>query len=325
MIDHQIIDIPFHYDAITHNISLTGCTLLKQSKYKSRHSKTPNITQIPRNGFVSNNSQLLKVCKKEAKKKAVKKDDVTEVVSKVKSERRKIYRINKKEVTHRVRNYVHAQLKEKQLYFWTITFFEGTNDDTAFLLLNKWLTRLRHEKLLKSYLWISERQKNGTIHFHLIIPHRLCVKKANKYMRASIMHCINNNEISITREQAKNYNGVDIAKDRKTKRVTNFAKQNKQKSLANYLTKYITKNDSYFTHLAWHCSRDFSNLIISVRFTDREILASNLYNFLNMTDTLEGEYYIFYKWKGQPPPELVTYLSNLNAYILDTFFHNTLN
>ena len=49
------------------------------------------------------------------------------------------------------------------------------------------------------------------------------------------MTSIDKKEIEWTRNQAANYNGVDIAKDRKTRRVTNFAKQNKEKALSNNL------------------------------------------------------------------------------------------
>ena len=126
------------------------------------------------------------------------------------------------------------------------------------------------------------------------------------------MHSINSGEIQYDRTKAMRYNGVDIAKDRKTRRVINFAKQNKQKALTNYLTKYVTKNNEAFTHLAWHSSREYSNLIISVRFTQKEISASNIIELLNQDTPIIGEYYIFYRWKGKPPNELLSYLSQLN-------------
>jgi len=225
------------------------------------------------------------------------------------------YRIDKKEVTHRIRGYINQMKGEKLLYFWTVTFPNQTTDDTAYILLNKWLTRLRQEGLLKEYLWIAERQENGTIHFHIVINNRMDVKKANRYMRAAIMWSINKGEVNWTRNQAANYNGVDICKDRKTRRVTNFAKQNKQKSLSNYLTKYITKNDSTFSHLAWHSSRGYSNLIIAVRFTESEYQVSNTKNLLNYESPLETEYYIHYRWKGLPPKDLLTYLQLINQHV----------
>src|SRR3989304_8750072 len=113
---------------------------------------------------------------------------------------------------------------EKMLYFWTVTLPPGTSDNIAFVLLNKWLTRLRQEKMIKEYLWISERQQNGTIHYHMVINRKMNVQKANKFMRASIMHCINDGSIIYDRNKATRYNGIDISKDRKTRKVINFAK-----------------------------------------------------------------------------------------------------
>lgn len=225
------------------------------------------------------------------------------------------YRIDKKEVQHRIKGYINQMKGEKLLYFWTVTFPTTTSDTTAYLLLNKWFTRLRKEKLLKDYLWIAERQKNSTVHFHIVINNRMDVKKANRYMRASIMHSINTGELDWTREQAMRYNGVDICKDRKTRRVTNFAKQKSQRSLANYLTKYVTKNDGSFQNLAWHSSRGYSNLVTSVRFTYPEIAASKIKQFINTEAPLQGEYYIHYNWKGSPPKDLLIYLSLINQHI----------
>jgi hypothetical protein len=204
---------------------------------------------------------------------------------------------------------------EKLLYFWTVTFPKGTDDNTAFILLNKWLTRLRQEKLLKEYLWVTERQQNKTIHFHIVINQKLDVKKANRYMRACIMYSIDKNEIQWSRVQAMSYNGVDISKDRKTRRVTNFAKQNKQKSLSNYLTKYVTKNNETFSHLAWHSSRGYSNLITSVRFTSIEYQQSNCQNLLFTESPIETEWFIHYRWKGEPPKDLLNYLAQINQHV----------
>lgn len=318
----QLLEVPFHHDEIKSSMSLTGITVLKETQYKTRHSKTPQLTQLPTFGYIANTDPFLKDFIPPPPKKYPKKIDPSIELPPKKTRIKAKYIVNKKEVTHRIRNMILAMSGEKQLYFWTITFFQDTTDDTAFTLMNKWLTRLRTEKMLKSYLWVSERQKNGTIHFHMAIPHRMDIKRANQFMRASIMHSINKGEVQVTREQAKNYNGVDIAKDRKTKRIINFAKGKRANSLTNYLTKYITKNDGTFTHLAWHSSRDFSNLVISVRFTTREMDASNVMLFVDLEKILEGEYYTFYRWKKEPPRELMKYLSELNNMILTTFSLN---
>lgn len=315
----QVLDFPSALEAINHSISLTGLTILKESKYKSRHSKCPNIAQIPYHGFVKNTDERIDRPVKKTPKKMAENQLYPDIIHEKKPRLKSRYTINKKEVSHRIRNKVLSMKGEKLLFFWTVTFPVGTPDDNAFVLMNKWLTRLRKERMLKSYIWITERQQNGTIHFHLAIPHRMDVKRANKYMRASIMHSINTQEVNLSRKQAMRYNGVDIAKNRKTRRVTNFAKGKNSRTLSHYLTKYVTKNNEEFDHLAWHSSRDFSNLIIAVRFTEREINRSNVWQFLNKDRKLEGEYYIFYSWNKEAPPDLIRYLSQLNQGLNEKF------
>jgi hypothetical protein len=315
-VEMQLLGVPHHYEDMLVSASLTGVTILKKAKFKSRHAGSKEIIQKPVEGLMLRKSDQmeidrLKKCKK--KKKAVIVDGLL-TVKKINKERK--YTINKKEISHRIRNMVNQMAGEKKLFFWTITFPEKTNDDTAFILLNKWLTRLRQEKMLRSYLWISERQKNGTIHFHIAIHQRICVQKANKFMRACIMHSINNGEINYSRIEAKNYNGVDISKNRKTRRVTNFAQKKNEKSLINYITKYVSKNNESFNHLAWHSSRDYSNLITAVRFTDKEYERVIFKQSISGEITFESEWFVFYKWIKEPPEILMRYLASTNQKAL---------
>jgi hypothetical protein len=311
----KLLDVPHTTEDMRYSVGITGVTILTQSRFKYRHNGAREIEQVPGKGF------QIRVPLKSAKKSHFRRGKLSkgiacaESLHQVKKVKVSQYRIDKKEVTHRIRGYINQMKGEKLLYFWTVSFPIHTTDDTAYILLNKWLTRLRQENMLKEYLWIAERQQNNTIHFHIVINNRMDVKKANKFMRAAIMYSIDKHEINYTREQAKNYNGVDICKDRKTRRVTNFAKQNRQKSLSNYLTKYITKNDSTFTHLAWHSSRGYSNLIIAVRFTESEYVKSNTHNLLNTESPLQTEYYIHYRWKALPPTDLLTYLKLINQHV----------
>lgn len=311
----QYLQIPTTLEDMTCSLSMTGVTILTKSRFKLRHAGLKDIVQRPDTGFINKQSEVSTKKKPSLKRRPVNTKPLEPMESTKDSKKVPQYRINKKEVSHRVRGFINQMKGEKMLYFWTITFPEKTTDDIAYILLNKWLTRLRQERMLKEYLWIAERQQNGTIHFHMTINQKMNVKKANKYMRASIMHCINNNEIQYPRENATRYNGVDIAKDRKTKRVINFAKQNKQKSLSNYLTKYVTKNDEAFIHLAWHSSRGYSNLITAVRFTWKEYSNSKTESMLDNESIISCEYYTFRRWKGKPPNDLLTYLAVTNQYI----------
>lgn len=130
------------------------------------------------------------------------------------------------------------------------------------------------------------------------------------------MHCINANEINYSRTEAIKYNGVDIAKNRKTRRVTNFAQSKNRRKLTSYITKYITKNNSEFTHLAWHCSRDYSNLIIGIRFSENEYDQISIRAALDTEITYSNEWFTFIKWKGEPPEKLKEYLAFANQNAL---------
>lgn len=311
---------------MTVSVTMSGVTILSQSSFNKRYDLPKDVYHIKQTNFDTKESyqpnftgdnpwrweQAKKELEAKKRKKSVQKLSVT-LVKKEKALRS--YTINKKQVCHKIKGFLNQQKGMKQLYFWTVTFPQGTSDDVAFILFNKWLTRLRFEKMLKSYLWVSERQQNGTIHFHIAIPHKMDVKKSNRFMRAAIFTCIDQKEIRFSREQAKNYNGIDLAKDRKTRRVTNFAKRKKEKSLSNYLTKYVTKNNETFKHLAWHCSRDYSNIVISIRLTPTEVLSLNLNQFISEEKVLINEWFTFKRWKTDTPLPIKKHLAFINQSI----------
>lgn len=318
---------------MTCSLSMTGVTILTKSKYKVRHAGPSEIVQIPRAGFIMRSADPYKKKRPPKKRRSVRKTNCPEHDGKKQVAKVPNYRIDKKEVQHRIRGFVNQMKGEKMLYFWSITFPPNTSDDVCYILLNKWLTRLRQEKMLREYLWIAERQEGDrlqdktkepthTLHFHMVINQKMNVHTANKYMRASIMHSINAGEIQYDRTKAMRYNGVDIAKDRKTRRVINFAKAKKQKALTNYLAKYVSKNDSSFTHLAWHSSRGYSNIVTAVRFTWDEYSRSNTENLLDNNEPLICEYFYFRRWKGPPPKDLLMYLGLLNQSIQETLLKN---
>lgn len=301
-----------------HSMSLTGIVELKKSAFRSRHKLPPTLTQIPIRGIIPTNTTDL-ITSKKLKKKKQKKTIPLAPSEKPTQKTQRYYTVDKRQVCHRIKNYINQMPGEKLLYFWTVTFPQKTDDATAYKCFNKWLTRLRMEKMLTSYLWVCERQENGTVHFHIVINKRMDVRRANKFMRASIMHSINAGEINYNRIDAMRYNGVDIAKDRKTRRVTNFAKNSKRRSLERYLTKYITKNDTAFTRLAWHCSRDYSNLVIAVRISESEWLVCDIKNCIDSKPLFENEWMKFYKWTAGPPTKLLDYLGQLNRGLIQLY------
>jgi len=243
-----------------------------------------------------------------------------------KKERKKgCYKINKVEVRNRIQMYNRTGRGKKELYFWTITFPPCVTDALAYQAFNTWLTALRQKKMLKEYLWIAERQDGkrlqdetkqatNTIHFHIAIPHKMSAQEANRMMRTTLTGFVKNNLIAWSTHQCKRYNGVHIAKSRKTNRVTNFAIKKGARSLGNYLSKYVTKNDAEFEHLAWHNSRGYSNLFIGVTFTVEEVQKNGFKELLIKKSIIENEFFMFFAWSNGPPDKLMDHLTELNDY-----------
>jgi len=231
------------------------------------------------------------------------------------------YFVNKKEVRQRLLGFINTQAGKKELYFWTVTFPMGTSDDQAFKMYNNWLTQLRQRGMLKNYLWVAERQGekstigNTTIHFHIAIPHRMSVQRANQLMKGILKGAAKKGLIPASVYACNRYNGVDIAKNRTTRRVVNFAIKKGSRALVTYLTKYVTKNDVGFPHLAWYGSRGYSSIFTGVTFTIPEFRRNGLYGRLDASKKLEGEFFVFVPWFGEPPEKLMRHLYELNSFI----------
>lgn len=283
------------------------------------------------------------------------------VEKKLKEPRKKSYSINKPRVRQRILTYINTQKGAKQLFFWTVTFPAGTPDDACYQAFNTWLTKLRSPQvsktgkqipaMLKDYLWIAERQEGaritdgraatGTIHFHIAIPHYMNVQRANALMRDTLRNlakkgvcpgavCGKDGTTYFLPSIAK-YNGVDICKHRKTKRVINFAVKKGSRALASYLTKYVTKNDAGvkdeqgneiqpgFSHLAWHNSRGFTCLFTAVTFTIKEFDKFGFRPYLNRLRVFKMNFATFIPWLFGPPPLLLDHLYKLNSFIQSQF------
>ena len=158
------------------------------------------------------------------------------------------YVLNKKKVRENCSAFFGLRQSRKFLAFYSISFPRHFPDDYAFKVLNTVLTRLRKGNGLKSYLWVAERQKNGTIHFHLLTNNFIYVRVFNYYMAKAIENQINKYDIDVNFDVNK-YNGVDV-------RHVN----NNRKALNIYLTKYVSKNLETFFRLPYHSSRDISEL-----------------------------------------------------------------
>ncbi len=238
------------------------------------------------------------------------------------------YRVHKREVRQRLLGFLNTQAGKKELYFWTVTFPAGTPDDLIYKIFNNWLTQLRQRRMLREYLWIAERQDGkrndfksatNTLHFHIAIPHKMPVQRANSMMRGTLKTFARRGELPFSVYQCNRYNGVDIAKNRTTKRVTNFAIKKGSRALVTYLTKYVTKNDGSFRHLAWHNSRGFSSIFTGVTFTIPEFEAHGWGCWLDEWKLFETDFFIFVPWSANAPPPLTEHLYEINSCLQDAF------
>lgn len=235
--------------------------------------------------------------------------------AKAKLSTKRTYFIHKREVRARILGYLNTMRGKKELYFWTVTFPQGTQDPVAYKIFNVWLTALRQYKLLKQYLWIAERQKNGTVHYHIAVPHKMPAKRVNAMMRGTLTTYARRGLLPCNAYAIRRYNGVDLAKNRKTKRVTNFAIKKGSRALVTYLTKYVTKNDGGFSNLAWHNSRGYSAIFTGLAFTVDEFKNNGFHLLLKREARFDTEFFTFIPWFAEPPDRLVSHLFELNSYI----------
>lgn len=238
------------------------------------------------------------------------------------------YRLPKSKLRKKIYSFYNLPQSSKFCAFYSISFPHKTPDNLAFKLMNNWLTRCRKNEGLRHYLWVSERQKNGTIHFHMITNQYMPIKNVNKYMAAAINTQFNKNNFTKYVERPKDYNGVDVDSLYHSKRHYNrtkkLTKEQSKRKLARYLTKYITKNDVEFTRLTWHASRSISALFTSKRFDANffEKLENMLSNNADKIDYIEGEHYNLYILNFEIDTSLFEDMFLVNAEIFE-YFNNS--
>ena len=165
----------------------------------------------------------------------------------------------------------------KRLSFLTLTFLNKVDDNLALKVLQQFLDNVKKQDENFQYLWVAERQtKNivfeNNIHFHLITNKFWKIDKYKNYW----VQLQNKNGIYARNEKFNPSSAFDV------KQVTS----NNLRGILNYLTKYITKNNSYFPFSPWNCSKKISELYTSF-YTD--------FNFLKDLEELERKQLIYIK------------------------------
>ena len=345
-----------HHDLLT-KISHKGVTALKNDRrFKTRVSGSRTHCVLPDGTLVDNKTRdrLRGPVELERSKKGVKKElkrpspMVTpgvigqEISLSGKKISRREYFVNEKLISARVYSYVSA-MKNPVLHILTVSFptpggKQIVSDDQGFQYLNNWLTVCRQTLHLRDYLFVSEYQENGTIHFHVLVPQYFNVINANRAMRVILCNQVRKGKLDWNLQAAKKYNGVDIGKDRNTKKVVNFGEPKKRARLVSYITKYISKGKKArddepekkgFPHLAWHNSRGFSSMFTGVSLTAIEGKFLGIRKMVNLARKFVKEFFAWIPWATNNPPKFFTeMLRSVNQKILysDTpHIHEKLN
>lgn len=280
-------------------LSYSGLTYVKKFRRKVRKDEGSN----PETKITDGNGR--DVSRTDNKRLQQSKDDNTKSRS---------YVLNKSKIRKKIVAYSHTKPAKKALYFYTVSFPLSLSDELAYKYFNIFLTRCRKSAGLESYLWVAERQQNSTLHFHFLTTNFMMVQKINGYMRASLLHGVEKKEFEYDIEKIQKYNGVDISKNRITRKVTNFAVGKGSKILSKYITKYITKNNTQMSRLPYHSSRDISQLRYSFEI---DIFDAYYYErftrfFKNDTGIFRGDFHTVLYWDFSCCNEVFEVLSQAN-------------
>lgn len=179
-----------------------------------------------------------------------------------------------------------AEKKYSKVVFITLTLpakqIESDNDIKK-KYLNQFLIEMQRYCLVDLYVWRAEKQKNGNIHFHIIVNkniHWAWVRRTwNRILSKG-----ENNYISRFSQKMQDFfkDGFKMQYDgrseQKQREVYNREKKNKwtnpnstdlklienEKALNNYISKYLSKNNNNdddsqkVTGKIWGCSREIS-------------------------------------------------------------------
>lgn len=302
-----------------YQLSRLGMCVVKQKGFRSRMSGSSKF--LCRDYQIFDKSFVIKEKEPEEKEKKEKKE-------KDKDKPKALYGLRKTKIRNKILNFFSLNKSKKFCAFYSISFPVEIKDEIAYKVLNTWLTRCRKECGLKSYLWVAERQKNGTLHFHLITHNYMPIRKVNDFMRQALMTQYEKGFLKCNPKVIEKYNGVDVDNlyhsKRKKNRNKRLSRVEAQRKLSYYLTKYISKNDVKSERLPWHCSRDISALFISINYDDvsnleiADLIADNP----EAVTTYEKEFFTMHYFKFQPDEFHFLDLTKANNLIFETMNPN---
>tara|TARA_R110002020_G_scaffold435662_4_gene645851 strand:+ start:414 stop:1247 length:834 start_codon:yes stop_codon:yes gene_type:complete len=139
----------------------------------------------------------------------------------------------------------------KRLSFVTLTFLNKVSDEEAVNLLRKFLDNAKKRSTGFEYVWVAERQEKnsefkGNVHFHIITNKYWKIEKWWNYWIDLQLK----NGVTPRKKGFKPSSAFDVKQ----------LNSNNIRSIASYVTKYVTKNGAKFKCQVWNCSRRVSEL-----------------------------------------------------------------
>jgi len=302
-----------------YQLSRLGFAEIKQNGYKSQYSGSSK--------YKCWNNKLIEKQSNSAINIIEKMEEIAQQTE-IKQKEIKYYGLRKNKIRNKILNFFSLNKSKKFCAFYTITFPLNINDDLAYQLLNTWLTRCRKSAGLRSYLWVAERQKNNTLHFHLITNNYMKIGMVNDFMKECLRTQKNKGKLICRDNIINKYNGVDVDNLYQSKRRKNknerLDKIEAQRKLSMYLTKYITKNETKSLRLPWHCSRDISALFISINYQD--VSSLEIAHLINDNPeavvTYNEDFFTIHYFKFNPDDFYFTDLININNAVYEKFNPN---
>lgn len=302
-----------------YQLSRLGICSVKQKGFKSQFTGSSKF--VANNNNIFDKSFIIKENRDQE-------EENTKKVVKPAEKKTTLYGLRKSKIRNKILNFFQLNASKEFCAFYSISFPMEITDDCGYKVFNTWLTRCRKELGLKSYLWVAERQKNNTLHFHLITNNYMEIRKANDFMKASLITQYEKGNLQCKLKSIYKYNGVDVdnlyhSKRNKNKNIR-LKRHEAQRKLSMYLTKYISKNNTKSERLPWHCSRDISALFISINYSDvtdleiAQLVADNP----EAVFTYEAEWFTMHYFKFQPDDYHFDDLTEVNNLIFETFHKN---
>lgn len=315
--------LPKHVDALA---SRSAITILKTHPSASQLSSQANLS-ISLDGIIqykttTQQEQLFQGLNPNEIEKCIKKDTWYQIKcgklieqgehnNDQEGKEHKEFILNKSKVRKRVLAFANLNKSKKFLSFITMTFPCGMSDFGGLIILNIWLTRIRKIRPSFSYLWVCERQKNGTIHFHILTNEYLNIRIINHFAKVAIHNRLTDGYEPDINFDYNKYNGVDV------RRIYNT------KGVVAYITKYISKNDNKWNHLCWNCSSNISNLLVTQRITSDQLTKLLEYTAqkglqqLDLTKCINYEHVLIIPFNKPPPQHIFREMEELNNYIYE--------